>query len=129
MKKLALLLILCIPLSSLAQYEDIGPGWKKKKDRELIVMKMDELIKEVSFENNCDTSQITYLVTEKHIYYQMKRDYRHFPKYITINACGEKLYYYSKCPQNGYGDAKAWYKCPWELLPSEEEEEGDKEDK
>ena len=49
MKILALLLILCIPLSSLAQYEDIGPGWKKKKDRELIVMKMDELINEVSF--------------------------------------------------------------------------------
>jgi hypothetical protein len=123
MKKILAALILCIPFMSFAQYEDVGVGWKKKKDRALIVQNMDKLINEVSFEYNCAKSEISYLVTEKHIFYQMKRDYLHFPKYVTIKACGETYYYHSECLQNGYGDPKDWIKCPWVLLPAEEEEE------
>jgi hypothetical protein len=122
MKHILFAIIAFLPLSSFAQYDDIAPGWQKKKDRPLIVQKMDELINKVSFEFGCDKSEISYLVTEKHIFYQMKRDYLHFPKYVTIKACGETYYFYSECPQNKYGDPKDWLTCPWVQLPDPEED-------
>ncbi|NND95112.1 MAG: hypothetical protein HKN45_09615 [Flavobacteriales bacterium] len=127
MKSIIASLLAFVPLLSFAQYEDVAPGWEKEKYRELIISKMDELINEVSFEYNCDKSQITYLVTEKHKFYQMKKDDLHFPKYVTIKACDETYYYECECLQNAYGKPKEWVKGKWVLLPSNEESEVDDE--
>lgn len=123
MKKILAILIVLIPFTSFAQYEDVAPGWTKDKDRILIIQKMDELIDKVGFEYDCHKSEISYQVTEKHLFYKMKKDNLHFPKKVTVRACRKTYYYRCECAPNAYGKPSEWIKGKWILESTAEEEE------
>ena len=117
MKQIILSLVILLPFLSYSQHEDIAPDWKKEKDRILINNKMNELIDRVSFEFECDTSEITYTVVEKYSFYGRNRDMMNFPKKLTVKACGHKLSYINKCPPNSYGKPKGWIMGEWMVHP------------
>lgn len=117
MKKVIIALLILLPITSFSQHNDIAIDWKKEKDRVMINNKMDELIKRVSFEMECDTSEIAYTVVEKYSFYGRKRDNMNFPKKVTVKACGHTLYYINKCPPNSYGKPKGWIMGEWIVDP------------
>lgn len=121
MKKIIACLLICVPLFSFAQYEDIAPGWEKDKERVIIIAKMQELINLVSFEMDCHKSEISYLVTEKYTFYKLKKDDHNFPKKVIVRACRESYVYLNLCPANGYGDPKDWSQGKWTLIPAQED--------
>lgn len=122
MKKIIACLLICVPLFSFAQHADIAPGWKKEKDRALIIAKMDELINLVSFEYDCHKSEVSYLVKEKYKFYSLNKDDHNFPKKVIVRACRESYEYINLCPANSYGKPKTWIQGKWTLIPAEEEE-------
>ena len=126
MNKLIAFLLIVFPVIAFSQHPDIAPGWEKEKDRLSIDAKMDELINRVSFETECDTSQISYIVLENYDYYGRGRDDKNFPKTVTIKACGENINYFIDCPPNATGKPKGWLAGDWTLIEEEKEEQDEK---
>ena len=117
MKNFILGLLILFPLITFSQHEKIATDWKKEKDRILINNKMNELIDRVSFELECDTSNITYTVVEKYYFYGRKKDMMNFPRKLTVKACGHTLGYINDCPPNSYGKPKGWIMGEWIVDP------------
>lgn len=98
-----------------AQYDDIAPGWKGDKKRDQINTKMEELIKRVSFETECKSESITYMVVDKYNFYAKGRDHLNFPKTIILKACGNNLTYINLCIPDPEGNLKKWVDGTWTL--------------
>ncbi len=118
MKKILVGLLTIIPLFTFAQYEDIAPGWEKKKDRATIIMKMDELINRMSFELECDKAEISYIVMENYKFFKMQKNHKNFPKKLSMKACGITYIYLIQCAPNEYGKPKEWIKGKWIIDPA-----------
>jgi len=122
MKKILAVLVVIIPMFSFAQYEDIAPGWKKAKDRAIIIAKMDELVNRLSFELECDKSEISYIELEKYKFFKMNKDDMNFPKKLAVKVCGTTYSYIIDCAPNSYGKPNTWIKGKWIVDPEMKEE-------
>ncbi len=116
------LALLFISLCSYSQYDDISSGWTKKRDRIKINTKMDELIKRVSFETECNHGDITYMVVDKYQFFGLKRDHLNFPKTIIVKACENTYTYINFCSPEPDGKLNNWVKGTWILNSSSKKE-------
>lgn len=119
MKSLVITAVLaCSFLSTFAQYEDVISGYNHPKSRQRVNEKMNELLKRVQFEADCDIKELDYLIVDKYKQYtSAKRESKNPPKTVLVKACGKKFTYILVATDGNFYN---WLEGTWVLNSSSE---------
>lgn len=107
-----LIVVLATAGAASAQYSDIAPALTKEKHRKLITTKMDEAIKRIKVQTDCE-EDVKYTVIDTYLYY--KDPQKNLPKTVVFEACDQKFTYINYLAPIYMANIGGWYTATWTL--------------